>query len=85
MPTTTVETYENGVLVETATIEVPQSGVNADLLMSKARQALATNAAYLALGAPTNAQNLNQIRTLTRENNALIRLMLGALDDVSGT
>lgn len=51
----------------------------------KAITALTGNATYLALGSPTNAQNLAQIRALTRQMNALIKLTLNQLDDVTGT
>lgn len=42
-------------------------------LLARARRALDTNATFLALTAPTNAQVLTQVRLLTREVNALIR------------
>ena len=58
---------------------------NAETLRTRLRQALATNATYLALGTPTNAQNLAQIRALTRECSALIRSALAELDDITGT
>ncbi len=85
MADTTVETYEKGRLVATRTEPVPPEVTNADALRDKATAALTANATYLALPSPTNAQNLAQIRALTRETNALVRLLLGSLDSLDGT
>jgi hypothetical protein len=51
----------------------------------RATQALAANATYLAIASPTNAQNLAQIRLLTRECSGIIRLLLNQLDTTDGT
>jgi hypothetical protein len=57
--------------------------VNGDTLKAKAKAALAANSTFLALTAPTNAQVLAQVKSLTRQTNALIRLQLAELDDVT--
>lgn len=66
----------------TATVRTP---TNRETLETRARAALTANASYLAIASPTNAQNLAQIRLLTRECNGLIRLLLSALDTTEGT
>jgi hypothetical protein len=45
-------------------------------LHARARQALTDNASFLAVGTPTQAQTLAQVRRLTRQVNALIRLTI---------
>ncbi len=46
------------------------------------RDALASNRAFLDLAAPTNAKTLAQVQALTRQMNALARLVV---NDLSGT
>lgn len=53
---------------------------NRTTLEQRAATALANNRDFLALTTPTNAQTLAQVKALTRQNTALIRLVLGALD-----
>lgn len=64
-----------------AAIEVTET--NRATIESRAVTALAGNRDFLALASPTNAQTLAQVKALTRQNTALIRLVLGALDDVN--
>jgi hypothetical protein len=58
---------------------------NRRLLLSRATAALASNDTYLGRTSPTSAQNTAQIRSLTRQMNALIRLTTRALDTSAGT
>ena len=69
------QVFSNGKLVSEEVVEtdITAEAVEFDLA-SKARAALAANDAFLAIGAPTNAQVLAQTRVLTRECSALIRL-----------
>ncbi len=58
---------------------------NADTLRQRASLALSTNATYLAIGSPTAAQVAAQVRALTMEANAVIRLLTNMLDSTAGT
>ena len=49
-------------------------------IRSQAQTAMTGNTTYLALASPTAAQNTAQVKALTRQNNAMIRLLLGLLD-----
>ena len=82
--TTTVETYSGGVKVDERTVayDVSQEQVNDETIRAQAAQALVANRAYVALASPTAAQTAAQVKALTRQNNGLIRLLLGLLDDV---
>jgi hypothetical protein len=55
---------------------------NEETLRQQARTAMDANRTFLALTAPTAAQNAQQIKALTRQVQALIRF---TLDDLSGT
>lgn len=57
--------------------------VNEAALMSKARQALISNAEFLANTSVTNAQAVSQVKALTRQVNALIRLQVRDLSNIS--
>ena len=62
-----------------------QDAANLDSLEAKAVSALTANATYLALAAPTTTQNTAQTRLLTRQVNALIRIQLLTITDISDT
>ena len=63
----------------------PPALQNHDQLMSKATAAMTNNQTFLALSAPTTAQAVSQVQALTRQVNALIRLITEALDSTAGT
>lgn len=54
-------------------------------LLSKVNAAMNSNQTFLALGAPTNAQLSAQVTSLTRQVNALIRMVAEQLDSTTGT
>lgn len=58
---------------------------NRTAIEDKAVQALQANADFLAFASPTNVQTLAQVKTLTRECSAVIRLLLRKLDTTDGT
>jgi hypothetical protein len=59
------------------------AAANHATLVGRARDALAENATFLAIGSPTNAQALAQIQALTRQVNAVIRLLARQLDSTA--
>src|SRR5690242_1024063 len=54
-------------------------------LESKAASAVASNITYINLASPTTAQTTAQVKALSRQVNALIKLVLNQLDDTTGT
>lgn len=54
-------------------------------LRSKAQTALATNATFLAIASPTAAQVATQAKALSRQCDAIIRILLGQFDSTAGT
>jgi hypothetical protein len=78
MPITRTDTNErfvDGQLVESTTVTVDITAQVVELdLHTKARQAYTNNRTYLAIATPTNAQVVAQVRALTRQMNALMRL-----------
>ncbi len=79
------EIRDDGVLVGYDTEHVLSAEeTNAVTLRDRARQAVAANVAYLALSPPTAAQTTTQVRLLTRQCTALIRLLLENLESTDG-
>ena len=80
-----IEHWADGVLVDTQTITKPVEQYHEETLTERAAAALTNNADFLALASPTNAQAVTQVKALTRQVNALLRLELRALDDITDT
>lgn len=82
----TVATYSDGSRTDTWTPAAGSPAANAQTLYGKAAQALANNATYLALPSPSTAQNTAQIKALTRQVNAVLRLLVvGDTSTISDT
>lgn len=62
--------------------EADQADTNGKTLLEQIAGALVGNRAFLDLVAPTNAQSVAQVKALTRQMNAVVRLVI---DDLSGT
>jgi len=61
-------------------------GDNKQQLVTKAAAAITANKTFLALASPTNAQVVAQVQRLTRQMDALIRILVtGDFTDISDT
>lgn len=63
----------------------PAAQVNAQVLQGKALNALVDNITYIGTAAPSAAVTTAQVKSLSRQVNALIKLMFAQTDDTSGT
>lgn len=63
-----------------AELDADRDRANDTTIRQQAITALNDNRTYLAIGAPTNAQVVAQVRALTQQMNGVIRLVLGKLD-----
>lgn len=84
---TITESYNDvtGVRTYTTVWKPGSESFNRDDLLSKAAAALSANATYLATANGTAAQTAAQVKALTRQVDALIRLQTGRLEDTTGT
>lgn len=72
--------------VEPAIVAAAASLQNKSTLEAKASDALAANANFLAItGSLSAAQQAAQLRLLTRENSAIIRLLMKRFESTEGT
>ena len=78
-PYTTAENADADARATAAT-----ASANGATLRTRAANAIATNNAFLAQTTWTNADVLAQVKLLTRECNALIRLVVNQLDSTDG-
>ena len=94
--TDTTVTLPDGSTVETITYADGSKSVqytpfpgtpaaNLTTIQARAQTALAANATYQAINNPTTNQAVAQVALLTKEVNALLKLALGLLSDVTGT
>lgn len=72
---------KDGNLVAEQVVEVDDTAeVNKVTIEDRAVAALADNRTFLAIASPTNAQVVAQVKALTRQNSAVIRLILNRLE-----
>jgi hypothetical protein len=65
--------------------ETTRLATNQETIIGKAKAALAANNTFLAIASPTAAQVSAQVKLLTRENNAIVRLLLNDMTNASDT
>ena len=65
--------------------DTDNAAVSVAALQTRALAAIALIQTYLAIASPTAAQVAAQVALLTRENTAIIRLLLGQLSTTAGT
>jgi hypothetical protein len=73
----------NNNVISRKTEEVAPEETNADQVRSKLIEGLQANRDFISLSNPTAAQTAAQVRRLTRQTNALIRLTLQLFADAS--
>ena len=71
---------KDGVVTSSMTIPDSPQDIIRGSLTAKAIAAIAANNAYIALASPTAGQTTAQVQRLSKECNALIRVLLGQLD-----
>lgn len=64
---------------------LPVASVNTTTLQQRAVTAIDNNVTYLGITNPTQAQAVTQVAALTRQVDALIKLLLNQINDTTGT
>lgn len=77
-------TAEENAIADALAVQDTQNA-NKQALLQKAAAALTANASFLALASPTTAQAVTQVKALTRQVNALIKLAVNDLANQDGT
>jgi hypothetical protein len=67
------------------TFSEPVTDVNRKTLVGKMQGARNSNANFMGLSSPTNAQLAAQVKSLTRQVNALMRITANELDTIDDT
>ena len=68
-----------------ARVALSSAVINKDALLVKAANALSVNATFLAIASPTTAQAVTQVKALTRQVNAIIKLLVNDLSNTDNT
>ena len=77
-----VEFASDLTVLEVAAVQrrIASRNANEEELRRLAEVALVNNRDFLAIASPTQVQTLAQVKALTRQNNGVIRMLLGFLD-----
>lgn len=81
--TAAIQSLINAYVLDPVRASLPAG--NLGTLLAKAKNALAGNATFLAIASPTAAQVATQTKALTRQVDALIKIVANDLADTSGT
>lgn len=80
MATENYEVWKNGALQSSTPVTIPDSVANQRTVVTQALNAMANNRTFIALASPTNAEVVAQVKALSQQSNAIIRMLLGQFD-----
>lgn len=81
--TAAIQTVINAYVLDPVRASFPAGNLGS--MMAKAKQAVDLNGTFLAIASPSNAQIIAQVQRLTRENTAIIKILLDDVSDTAGT